>query len=202
MTEIVITITQFFWRICYLTPAVMLIVLKRKKKASVRTFFKGMALSFLLNILAFAGLYFTNEDTLTLLVYPAAMVIGFVLFYCAYHEDDTPDIARSRALGAAQFVLLFWAFFSIYGLQLLYSDRKYVPITDADLIKNSIFFLILALIKIAIVLLCIFGTYKAYSSQKYSGRKKVLLSSLFATLICFGVLACAYIFNGIMYLIS
>ncbi|MBQ8177106.1 MAG: hypothetical protein IJ035_08760 [Oscillospiraceae bacterium] len=160
-----------------------------------------MALSFFLNMLAFAGLVFTNENH-TLLVYPAAMVIGFVLFYCVYHEDDTPDIARSRALGAAQFVLLFWAFFSIYGLQILYSDREYVPITDADLIENSIFFLILALIKIAIVLLCIFGTYKVYSSQKYSGRKKVLLSSLFATLICFGVLACAYIFNGIMYLIS
>lgn len=200
MTEIAITVAQYLWRICLLIPAVMLIVLKRKKKASVRTFFKGMALAFVLNMLAFAGLIFANEDTLTLLVYPVTMVIGFVLFYCVYHEDDTPDIARSRALGAAQFTLLFWGTMCVCVLGIWRSD-PWVEITDED-VSTPIWCMVLAIVKTAIALLGTFGTYKVYSSEKLSGRKKVLLSSLFATLICFGVFAFAYIFNGIAYLVS
>lgn len=191
MTEIAITIAQYLWRICFLIPAVMLIVLKRKKKASVRTFFKGMALSFLLNMLAFAGLIFTNEDKLTLFVYPVAMVIGFVLFYCVYHEDDTPDTARSWALGAAQFTLLFWGVICICALGIWRSD-PWIEITDED-ISAPLEIIAISLTKTAVAVLGIFGTYKVYSSEKLSGRSKVLLSSLFSTLICFGVIIIWYI---------
>ncbi len=204
MTEIVITITQFLWRICYLIPAVMLIVLKQKKKASVRIFFKGMALAFLLYLLLYVAFGYAVSAGETFLQMAAAALgtslIGFVLFYCVYHKDDTPDTARSRILGVSQLGLLFWGFVCIYGLEIWHTDPG-VIITDDD-IWTPIKFMILAIVKTVIILLGIFGIHKLYSSEKSSGRKKVILSSLITTFICFSELIFEYVIAAVVNLIS
>ena len=204
MTEIVITITQFLWRICYLIPAVMLIVLNRKKKASVRTFFKGMALSFLLYLLLYVAFSYAVSAGETFLQMAAAALgtslIGFVLFYCVYNKDDTFDTARSRILGVSQLSLLLWGFVCIYGLEIWHTD-PYVIITDDD-VWMPIKFMILAIVKTVIILLGIFVIHKLYSSEKSSGRKKVILSSLITTFICFPELIFEYVIAAVVHLIS
>ena len=197
MTETLLILSQIIWTVCAFVPAVMLIVLKRKKKASVRTFFKGAALTFVLHLLLYAGfglVISSGETDLKMAAVTLVMsVIGFVLFYCVYRKIDTPDKARSRALGVSQLVLLFWCVVCVLGLDLVWGDRQYIPDAENTFIETAAFFLILALVQTAVVLLGISGTYRIYSAEKISGRGKVVLSSLIATVMCFSVFVFGYI---------
>ena len=196
MAKTLFVAVQILWAVCALVPAVVLIVLKRKKQASVRIFFKGAVLSLALHLMLYAAFGWAvgfNETDLTMAVVPiTTALIGFVLFCCVYRNSDTPEQALSRALGVAQIVLLFWAFIIVCGIEFMWSDRHYMPTTNTELIETGISFLILALVQTAIAFFGTFGTYKIYSSEKLSGRRKVLLSSLFATLMCFAVFIFGY----------
>ena len=191
MAKTLLVAAQILWAVCALVPAVVLIVLKRKKQAAVRNLCKGAALSLALHLMLYAVFGWAvgfNETDLTMAVVSiATALIGFVLFCCVYRNGDTPEQALSRALGVAQTVLLLWAFVIVCAIEFIQGDRLYMPTTNDLSIGTGIFFLILALVQTAIAFFGTFGTYKIYSSEKLSGRRKVLLSSLFAALMCFAV---------------
>ena len=162
-------LAEIIWIICALSPLVVFVVQKIKKRMEIKMFALGFGLYLIFRI---AVLF----ETVSPFLLPVITVV-LLIFLFRFFSDFDGYGAAAVTLGIAQCSLTVLAFSAIVSLEALMNYTSTSCYTDYDAFGyyNFSMFMIFAAVKIAVVFASAFALKKLCSSPKMHGVKAGLL---------------------------